>query len=430
MPHRALLQRDHRWVLLTALALAAHVVAAPMRAQGSAPPASRPATGQAPRPEQALRVLFIGNSYTYYHNLPAIMAGLAAGASPNRTVQVAMEVEGGATLEQHWLRGRALQRIEDEPWDVVVLQEQSMLGVTLVEGAPAINAPETFHRYARLFDRAIRRRGARTVLFSTWSRRHAPREHQQALDAAYTALGRDLGARVAPVGATWQRVRAARPGLDLYDPDGSHPSPAGSYLAATVLWGVIGDAAPTALPPLVRGRPVADLATGAGLADSLATLVALPDSDATLVQAHAATVLAEARSAGGFLPVAPSAPLALSLPAGEALPAHALSGRWAGRMRLYDDPVDVTLQLTVSNGTLQGEWTEAYGPGRGRLTLPLAELRIEGAVLHFTLADPRFLAPPVRHRAVLRAQTLEGVAEVGPGVQLPRLLGRWSLRRR
>jgi hypothetical protein len=340
-----------------------------------------------------------------------------------------MEVAGGATLERHWMGGRALQRIEDGAWDFVVLQEQSMLGTTLVEGSPAINAPDTFHRYARLFDRAIRRRGARTVLFATWSRRTAPPAHQVALDAAYTTLARDLGALVAPVGTAWQRVRSARPALELYDPDGSHPSPVGSYLAAAVLWGVIGEGLPTTLPRQLRGRPVADLATGAGLADSIVTLVALPDSDATLVQAQAAAVLADARAAGGYLPVTPPPPLSLALPAGAPLSAGALVGRWTGTMRLYGAPVDVTLHLTMMNGTLHGEWSESFGAGRGRLTLAVSQLGLDGSGLHFAVVDPRALTPPIRHRAVLRGDALEGVAEVDPAVQLPRLLGRWSLRR-
>ncbi len=375
-----------------------------------------------------LRVLFIGNSYTYYHNLPEIMAGLAAGAVPPRQLHVAMEVEGGATLQRHWMRGTALRRIEEESWDFVVLQEQSMLGVTLVEGAPAINDPAFFQQYARLFDRAIRRRGARTVLYSTWSRRNAPASQQAALDAAYGALGREIGALVAPVGATWQRVRAERPTLELFDPDGSHPSPVGSLLAASVLWGVIGGEVPARLPRELRGHPVADLTTGAGLADTLAILVALPERDAALVRAQAAQVIREARAAGGLLPISTIPPLALALPPGTALSPGQLAGHWTGTMRLYGSPVEVSLHFTTTGGTLRGEWTEVYE--RGRLSLMVEGLRIEGTTLHFALSDPRFLMPTVYHRAVWRGGALEGVAEAGTAEQLPHLIGRWTMRAR
>ena len=46
----------------------------------------------------ALRVLFIGNSYTYFHNLPGIVEGLAAGLKPPRTVEAERVTVGGATL--------------------------------------------------------------------------------------------------------------------------------------------------------------------------------------------------------------------------------------------------------------------------------------------------------------------------------------------
>ena len=42
-----------------------------------------------------------------------------------------------------------------------------------------------------------------------------------------------------PAGKAWDQVHRDHPDLDLYGPDGSHPSPAGSYLAACVCFAVI-----------------------------------------------------------------------------------------------------------------------------------------------------------------------------------------------
>ncbi len=373
-----------------------------------------------------MRILFIGNSYTYFHNLPDVLAALAAGASPSRQLHVAMEVLGGATLQQHWMRGTALARIEDGTWDVVVLQEQSMLGVHLVDGAPAINAPRLFHRYARLFDRAIRRAGARTVLYSTWRRREAPAAHQAALDDAYLTLGRSIGADVAPVGDAWQRVRSGRPSLELYEPDGSHPSAAGTYLAATVLWGTISGTPPIAFPSRARGRAIRDLGTGSGLEDTLSTLVDLPAEVAQYLQSRAAEALRQPSPSSSPTP----APLPADSAHGEAPALDALPGTWTGTMRLYDAPVEVTLRITSAGGTLRATWTEHYPRGAGSLTTSLADLRVEGGVLRFTIADPRFLTPPIRHQGVWRAGELVGVAEVGTEEQLPHLLGHWTLQRR
>ena len=80
---------------------------------------------EAPR---ATRVLFIGNSYTYFNNLPAVFARVAeaTGAGP---VEVGMVAPGGTRLVDHWTRGEARATFGASRWDVVVLQDQSTLGV-------------------------------------------------------------------------------------------------------------------------------------------------------------------------------------------------------------------------------------------------------------------------------------------------------------
>ena len=110
-----------------------------------------------------------------------------------------------------------------------MLQEQSTL--------PVKNAAR-MHENVRLFDGAIRAAGAKTVLYMTWARRNAP-ESQQAITDAYTAIGRELGATVVPVGLAWQRFLGKHDQPVLHDRDQSHPTLAGSYLAACVFLAVL-----------------------------------------------------------------------------------------------------------------------------------------------------------------------------------------------
>ena len=91
------------------------------------------------------------------------------------------------------------------------------------------------HRYARLFDAEIKKAGAQTVFYLTWARQ-GNEQAQAALTAAYASIAEELGAKLAPVGLVWQRVRRENPGLKIYSEDGRHPSPAGSYLAACVFY--------------------------------------------------------------------------------------------------------------------------------------------------------------------------------------------------
>jgi len=57
----------------------------------------------------------------------------------------------------------------------------------------------------------------------------------------YTLAGNETGSLVIPAGLAFAASVAANPSIELYDPDGRHPSPAGTYLAAcTVLAAVYG----------------------------------------------------------------------------------------------------------------------------------------------------------------------------------------------
>jgi hypothetical protein len=195
-----------------------------------------------------MNVLFIGNSFTARNDVPALVERLAEARGHRMTHRLVSA--GGASLRMHWNKGEAQRAIADERYDRVVLQEQSTL---------PIKNPRRMHENVRLFDEAIRASGARTVLYLTWARRHAP-ETQEAITRAYTEIGAELGATVAPVGVAWERLLHARAHPELYDTDGSHPSLPGSYLAACVLFATLFDDSPVGIASEVKGLAAADVA--------------------------------------------------------------------------------------------------------------------------------------------------------------------------
>jgi hypothetical protein len=187
------------------------------------------------------KVLFIGNSFTARNDLPGLIAELAA--TRGQRMEYRLISAGGASLRTHWNAGVATEAIRDGNYDVVVLQEQSTL--------PVKNAMR-MHENVRLFDKAIKSADAETVLYITWARQHAP-ESQQAITDAYTTISRDLGATVAPVGRAWRQFLAKHVEPNLYDKDQSHPSLAGSYLAACVFLAVLFRESPIGIAAGVRG---------------------------------------------------------------------------------------------------------------------------------------------------------------------------------
>jgi hypothetical protein len=184
------------------------------------------------KPPGTARALFIGNSFTARNNLPSLVADLAA--KRDIALEPRLLSMGGASLRMHWNKGAAQKEIERGGYDWVVLQEQSTL--------PVKNAAR-MHENVRLFDAAIRAAGARAALYLTWARLNAP-QSQRLITDAYTAIGREIGAVVVPVGVAWERVLATSGGPVLHDKDGSHPTPAGSYLAACVFLAALFDESP------------------------------------------------------------------------------------------------------------------------------------------------------------------------------------------
>jgi hypothetical protein len=192
------------------------------------------------------KLLFIGNSFTARNDLPGLIARLAQArghVQEHRLISV-----GGASLRTHWNKGEAPAEIRSGQYDYVVLQEQSTL--------PVKNA-QRMAENVRLFGETIRAAGAKMALYMTWSRRHAP-DAQRAITDAYTSVGRELGATVVPVGVAWHKFRDKHDRPDLYDKDGSHPSLAGSYLAACVFLGALFGESPVGIDLEADDLPPAD----------------------------------------------------------------------------------------------------------------------------------------------------------------------------
>ena len=233
--------------------------------------------------EPKLNVLFIGNSYTYFNNLPQMLAGLAKSAKPAKQLETEMIAIGGATLKRLWDEGNAVAAIKRGGWDYVILQEQSTLGIApIVTGPAKIADPKVFHEYARLFNAEIKKSGARTIFYLTWARQNAP-ETQAQLTAAYQAIASELKATLAPVGLAWETALKKHPELGLHSEDKSHPTPAGTYLAACVFYVTLYGQSPAGLASVITGQPLEWL-NGSAKSEAPVELVRLDPAAAKQLQ--------------------------------------------------------------------------------------------------------------------------------------------------
>lgn len=195
-----------------------------------------------------LRLLFVGNSLTSFNDLPRIVARLAEGDDGAPKVFAVRFTVDSTGLDDHAVDKRLLRLFGRARWDDIVLQERSR-----VPAVPALSA--TVMRYsAQFLASRVRAVGARPWLFMTWGYRDGdpggpPGDTYPAMQAriatAYEIVGRQTGTPVAPAGLAWARVHAADPGLALWGGDGVHPSRAGSFLAACVLYASLTGRDPT-----------------------------------------------------------------------------------------------------------------------------------------------------------------------------------------
>ena len=183
--------------------------------------------------EKSIRMLFIGNSFTTKNDLPTLLSVIAKDGM-GITIESEVISAGGASLRRHWNAGAA-NRITSGDWDYVVLQEQSTL---------PIKNSKRFHENVREFVPPINDNGAKMVLFMTWARKREP-EHQRLLTDSYNRIGYELGATVVPAGVAWEKLLAKHDRPVLHDKDGSHPTFAGSYLAACTFYATLFGGDPT-----------------------------------------------------------------------------------------------------------------------------------------------------------------------------------------
>lgn len=197
--------------------------------------------------QDSIRVLFIGNSFTYYNKMPRMFRRIA---EENRLpVAVASITKGGERLKGHLQNQRLLDTLRRGGWDYVVIQEQST--------DPAMSTEfvaEKVYPYAHRLDSVVKAGspGARTIYYMTWGHKDGFREKtpeyptintydgmQRRLVTSYIEMAYQNGGLCAPVGLAWQSVRSERPDINLYAKDNYHPSKEGSYLAANTIFATI-----------------------------------------------------------------------------------------------------------------------------------------------------------------------------------------------
>lgn len=196
--------------------------------------------------DKTYSVLFIGNSYTDFNKMPASIFGPLA-QSCGYDVEVTAITHGGYKLEkfadpEDTYGAKVAQALDgSKHFDYVILQDHSLR---------PIEAVGSFYDGVRALAQVARAVGAQPVLYCTWGRQPGSYDLTKydltnesmtwKLAAAYTAIGEELDIPVCYVGLAFYDL-CNNTGVEIYDPDRTHPSATGSHVVAlTLLSGIFG----------------------------------------------------------------------------------------------------------------------------------------------------------------------------------------------
>ena len=170
-----------------------------------------------------LRILFIGNSHTYYHDLPAWVALMAK--EEGYECDVTMLAHPGWYLHQHVKEPEVRFNIKYGHYDYVVLQEHSH---------PFDDIPGYIEAATKIAEWG-RKAGSKPVIYGTWARK-TEKSAQETMNSVNRKLAEGLDALYAPVGESWWSYKESWPETEMYDEDGSHAPERGIEFAAKIIW--------------------------------------------------------------------------------------------------------------------------------------------------------------------------------------------------
>ncbi|MBQ3390786.1 MAG: hypothetical protein IJG56_00080 [Clostridia bacterium] len=191
-----------------------------------------------------MKVLFVGNSHTFFNDMPYMLRLL--GAARGIDIDVVQNTSGGRGLDWQSNQFDVRFNILYGGYDFIVLQH-------IAHPFPGKeNLIESAEKLIPYLDRS----GSVPVLYMPWSEKNNP-EGQAIIVEAHEALAKKYPAlRMAPIGLVWDKVRNEHPEIELYYRDGEHAAPIGSYLIACTLLRTLTGASVKGLPShLEMGKP-------------------------------------------------------------------------------------------------------------------------------------------------------------------------------
>ena len=194
-------------------------------------------------------ILFVGNSYLYYndslHNHVKRMAIERFPSYEEKFIYKSSTIGGARSWHhnfKHLLESKNLG--VNESFDLLILQGGSAEPLSK-------NSRVIFKNTVKEVNEIAKGYGTKLALYMTHAY-VAPDKRYEAnminkISSLYINAAKENNVKVIPVGIGFENAYKENPNIQLHNPDGTHPSLLGTYLAACIVYGVLYDDSPVGI---------------------------------------------------------------------------------------------------------------------------------------------------------------------------------------
>lgn len=200
--------------------------------------------------QDTIKVLFIGNSFTYVENMPDLFRNIADSAGYK--VKIQMYAPGGVSVgdisqgtQAHMNNPIVYDNIRSDKWDYVVLQDNQ--GRFVLNYGQFSSTSLVIQGHQQIRDSVIKNNPcAKMIWFEGWGMKNGMPpygntgiEMIERISANYHFMNDSLHQIISPIGGAWKKLILSNLAIDPWSADETHQSLAGSFLTACVIYATI-----------------------------------------------------------------------------------------------------------------------------------------------------------------------------------------------